>query len=30
MRLRKCKDCDRFGGGRETVTFERVLKKEGK
>ena len=24
------KPCDRFGGGRETVTFERVLKKEGK
>ena len=22
--------CDRFGGGRETVTFERVLNPEGK
>ena len=22
--------CDRFGGGRETVTFERLDKKEGK
>ena len=21
--------CDRFGGGRETVTFERVLKRQG-
>lgn len=26
----KIETCDRFGGGRETVTFERVLKKEGK
>ena len=26
----KIEPCDRFGGGRETVTFERVLKKEGK
>ena len=24
------KPCDRFGGGRETVTFKRVYKKEGK
>ena len=26
----KIEPCERFGGGRETVTFERVLKKEGK
>lgn len=26
----KIEPCDRFGGGRETVTFERVSKKEGK
>ncbi len=27
----KIEPCDRFGGGRETVTFDRVLtKKEGK
>ena len=26
----KIEPCDRFGGGRETVTFERVFKKEGK
>lgn len=26
----KIEPCDRFGGDRETVTFERVLKKEGK
>ena len=26
----KIEPCDRFGGGRETVTFERVDKKEGK
>ena len=25
-RLEKIEPCDRFGGGRETVTFERVLK----
>ena len=24
------KPCDRFDGGRETVTFQRVLKREGK
>ena len=24
------KPCDRFGGGRETVTFDRADKKEGK
>ena len=26
----KIEPCDRFGGDRETVTFERVLKREGK
>lgn len=26
----KLEPCDRFGGGRETVTFERLDKKEGK
>lgn len=26
----KIEPCDRFGGGRETVTFERLDKKEGK
>ena len=26
----KIEPCDRFGGGRETVTFERVPMKEGK
>lgn len=26
----KIEPCDRFGGGRETVTFERVYKKGGK
>ena len=26
----KLEPCGRFGGGRETVTFERVDKKEGK
>jgi hypothetical protein len=26
----KIESCDRFGGGRETVTFERLDKKEGK
>lgn len=26
----KIAPCDRFGGGRETVTFDRVLKPEGK
>ena len=26
----KLEPCDRFGGGRETVTFERVDKQEGK
>ena len=26
----KIEPCDRFGGGRETVTFERVLNQEGK
>ena len=26
----KIEPCNRFGGGRETVTFERVLKREGK
>lgn len=25
----KIEPCDRFGGGRETVTFERVLKQKG-
>ena len=26
----KLESCDRFGGGRETVTFERLDKQEGK
>lgn len=26
----KIEPCNRFGGGRETVTFERVLKRKGK
>ena len=26
----KIEPCDRFGGGRETVTFERVQKQDGK
>ena len=26
----KIEPCDRFGGDRETVTFERVLNREGK